>query len=72
MSQLFPELYGSFGGNVKVDLNLSNYPTKLDLKGVTGIDTITLASNADLAGIKTRECNLDRDKLKTVTSDLSR
>ena len=32
MSQYFPKPYRSFGGNVKVELDLSSYPTKADLK----------------------------------------
>ena len=32
MNQYFPKPYKSFRGNVKVELDLSNYATKLDLK----------------------------------------
>ena len=32
MSECFPELYEPSGGNVKFDLYLSNYATKVDLK----------------------------------------
>ena len=39
MSQYSPKLYEHFGGNVKTELHLSNYATKNDLKGATGIDT---------------------------------
>ena len=38
MSEYFPELKFS-GGKVKVQLDLSNYATKADLKNVTGVDT---------------------------------
>ena len=38
MSQYFPEPK-SLGGIVKVELDLSNYATKADLKNVTGADT---------------------------------
>ena len=37
MSQYFPEPK-SLGGIVKVELDLSNYATKADLKNVTGVD----------------------------------
>ena len=37
MSQYFPKL-NSLGANVKVELDLSNYATKADLKNVTGVD----------------------------------
>ena len=32
MSQYFPEPYNRFGGNVKVELDLSNYAAKTNLK----------------------------------------
>ena len=32
MSQYFPKPYRSFGGNINVKVNLSNYATKSDLK----------------------------------------
>ena len=39
MSQCFPNPYRAFRGNVKVELDLSSYATKLELKEATGIDT---------------------------------
>ena len=41
MSEYFPELK-SFGRRVKVELNLSNYATKADLKNAAGLDTSKL------------------------------
>ena len=41
---IFLESYGRSGGNVKVELNLSNYTTKVQVRGVTGIDTTTVPS----------------------------
>ena len=41
MSEYFPEPKSS-GGRVKVELNLSNYATKADLKIATGPDTPNL------------------------------
>ena len=38
MSAYFPK-QESFGANVKVELDLSNYATKADLKNATGVDT---------------------------------
>ena len=32
MSQYFPKPYKSFGGDISVKVNLSNYVTKADLK----------------------------------------
>ena len=40
MSEYFPKLK-SFRGRVKVELDLSNYATKADLKNATGVDTST-------------------------------
>ena len=45
-------------------VDLSNYATKVDLKGVTGTDTSTLASETYLASLKTKVYNLDVVKLK--------
>ena len=42
MSQYFPEPK-SLGGIVKVELDLSNYATKADLKNVAGVDTSKFA-----------------------------
>ena len=37
MSQYFPKPYKPFGGDINVDL--SNYSTKTDLKNITTVDT---------------------------------
>ena len=42
ISHYFSEPYKHSGGNVKVELDLSNYATKVDLEGATSIDTSTL------------------------------
>ena len=63
LSQNFPELYEHSSGNVKVELDLSNFPTKADLTVVTGIDTFMLASKTDLATMKTKVGDIDVDKL---------
>ena len=38
MSQYFPKSFRSFGGNINVNVDLSNYATKTDLKNVTHVD----------------------------------
>ena len=43
MSEYFPKP-NSLGANVKVELDLSNYATKADLKGATGVDASDFAS----------------------------
>ena len=53
-------------GEVKIELYLSDYATKTDLKNATGIETSSFAKKADLASLK---CNVDKlgiDKLKNV------
>ena len=38
--------------HIKVELDLSNYATKADLKSEIGIDTTNLAAKSDLASLK--------------------
>ena len=40
-----------FRGNVKVELNLSYYPTKEELKGASGWDTSNVPAKSDLPGL---------------------
>ena len=70
MSEYFPEPK-SLGGKVKVELDLSNYATKTDLKNATGIDTSSFAKKVDLANLKSDVDKLDIDKLKTLSTNLS-
>ena len=48
MSQYFPKPFTSFGENVNVKVELSNYVTKTDHKNVTHADTSSFALKADL------------------------
>ena len=68
MSQYFPS-YRSHGGDIKVELDLSNYATKTDLKNV---DVSSFASKRNLANLKTEVDEIDVDKLKTVPVDLAK
>ena len=70
MSEYFPEPNSS-GERVKVDLDLSNYATKADLKKETGVDTPKLNKKTELANLKSDVDKLDIDKLKNVLSNLS-
>ena len=47
MSKYFFKPHERSSGNVKVELDPSNYATKADLKLATGIDTSNLASTSD-------------------------
>ena len=40
MSQYFPKPFRSFGGNINVKVDLSNYVTKTDWKNVTHVGTL--------------------------------
>ena len=72
MSQYFPKPLRSFGGNINVKVDLSNYATKTDLKNITLIDTSSFALKTNLASIKTEVEKLDNDKLAPVPVDLSK
>ena len=71
MRQYFPP-YRSHGGDVKVELDLSNYATKTDLKNVTHVDVSSFASKTNLASLKTEVDKIDVDTLKTVPVDLAK
>ena len=72
MSQYFPKSFRSFGGNINVKVDLSNYATKTDLKNVTHVDTSSFALKTNLASLKTEVDKLDIDKLAPVPVDLSK
>ena len=72
MSQYFPKPFRSFGGNINVKVDLSNYATKTDLKNVTHVDTSSFALKTNLASLKTEVDKLDIDKLAPVPVDLSK
>ena len=66
MSQSFPKPFRSFGGNINVKVNLSNYVAKTDLKNVTHVDTSSFALKTNLATLKTEVDKLDTEKLAPV------
>ena len=72
MSQYFPKLYEPFVGDINVNVDLSNYATKLDLENESGVDTSKLAAKSDLASLKAEVDKIDIDKIKTVPIDLSK
>ena len=72
MSQYFPKPFRSFGGNINVKVDLSNYATKTDLKNVPYIDTSSFTLKANLASLKTEADELDINKLLPVPVDLSK
>ena len=71
MSEYFPKPK-SLGANVNVELDLSNYATKADLKNATGFDTSDFAKKKpDLAHSKSDVDKSHIYKLKNVPTDLS-
>ena len=72
MSQYFPKLFRSFGGNINVKVDLSNYATKSDLKNVTHLDVSSFVLKTNLASLKTEIDKLDIAKLAPVPVDLSK
>ena len=44
ISQYFPKSYETSGRKIKLELDLSNYETKVDLKRVADVDTSYLAA----------------------------
>ena len=72
MSQYFRKPFRSFGGNINVKVDLSNYATKTDLKNVTHVDNSSFALKTNLANLKTEVDILDINKLVPVPVDLSK
>ena len=72
IGQCFLKPFRSFGGNINVEVDLSNYATKTDLKNVTHVDTLSFALKRNLASLKTEVDKLDIDKLVPVPFDLSK
>ena len=71
MIQYFPKPYEPFGGGINIKVNLSNYATQSNLKNATGIDTSKLAAKSDSVRLKDEVDELDIDKLKSVSTNLS-
>ena len=72
MSQYFPKPFRSFGKDINVKVDLSNYGTKTDLKIVTHVDTSSFVLKTGLANLKTEVDKLDIDKLVPVPVDFSK
>ena len=43
MSQYFAKLYETFGGDINVKVDLSNYETKPDIKNISHVDAANFA-----------------------------
>ena len=64
--------YKNSSNNVKVELDLTNYAAKTDLKNITHVDVSSFASKTNLAALETEVDNIDTDKLKTAPTDLAK
>ena len=64
--------YKSSSNNVKVELDLTNYATRTDLKNITHVDVSTYVSITNLAALKTKIDKIDVDKLKATPTDLAK
>ena len=71
MSTYYPP-YKSSSNNIKVELDLSNYATKNDLKNITHVDLSSFASKTNLPALKIEVDKIDADKLKTTPVDLAK
>ena len=72
MSQYFPKPFRSFGRNINVKVDLSNYSTKADIKNISHVATSGFALKTNLAGLKTEVDKLDIDKSAPVPVNLSK
>ena len=56
---------------MKIELDLSNYATKSDLKNIAGVDASKYRKKIDFVNLKYNLHKLDLDKLKNVTTNIS-
>ena len=71
MSTYYPP-YKSSSNNIKVELDLTNYATKTDLKNITHTDVSSFASKTNLSVLKSEVDKIDINKLKTAPDDLAK
>ena len=71
MSEYFPKP-SNHKENIKVEVDLTNYATKADIKNITHVDTSNFALKTNLANLKTEVDKLDIDKSVPIPADLSK
>ena len=64
--------YKSSSNNIKVELDLTNYGRKTDLKNIRHVDVSSFASKTNLTALKTEVDKIDVDKLMTASVDLAK
>ena len=57
MSQYFQKPYEAFSGDINVEVDLSNYATKADIKKISHVDTSSFALKTNLADLKIEVVN---------------
>ena len=72
MSEYFPNSLRSFGKNINVKVDLSNYAIKSDIKNISHVDTSIFALKSNVANLKSEVDKLDIGKLVPVPTDLSK
>ena len=72
MTQYFPKPYAPFGGDINVNIDLSNYVTKTNIRNISHVDISSFASKSNLASLKTEVDKVDIDKLVHVALDLNK
>ena len=48
----FPKSFRSYGRNINVKIDLSNYATKSDIKSISDVDTLGFVLKTNLADLK--------------------
>ena len=71
-NQYFPSYIEPQSDNVRVELDLTNYATKTDLKNITHVDVSGFSTKTNLAALKTEVDKLYFPKLCTVPGDLDK
>ena len=69
-SQYFPPYEST--NNIKVELDLTNYATKDDVKNITHVDVSSFATKTNLAALKSEVDKIDVNKLKTTPTDVAK
>ena len=72
MSQYFPKPYEPFGGDINVNVDISNYAIRTDLKNTSHVDVSSFALKSNLASLKTEVDKLDIDILTPLPNDLAK
>ena len=71
MSEYFPKP-SNHKENIKVEIDLSNYATKADVKNIPRVDTSNFALKTNLTNLKTEVDKLDIERLVSIPNDLSK